>query len=66
MSKLTRALEVIQNECDEHFMCCDECPLGYKRSDGEYDCRIDEWCNSKVLRPNNWPIDEVRAMEHGK
>lgn len=58
MSKLTRALEVIQHECDEHFMC-DECPLGYKRNDGDYGCRIDEWCTSKVLRPRNWPIAEV-------
>ena len=40
MSKLTKALEVIQNECDEHFMC-DTCPLRYKDDDGDYGCRLD-------------------------
>ena len=62
MSKLTKALEVIQNECDKHFVC-DTCPLRYK-DDGGYGCRLDNWGITRNMRPLDWPIDEVREVEH--
>ncbi len=65
MSKLTKALEVIQNECDDHFMC-DTCPLRYKDGDGNYGCRLDDWGINRNMRPLDWPIDEVREVEHEK
>ena len=66
MSKLTKALEVIQNECDKHFMC-DSCPLRHKDDyDGYYDCRLDEWGDTRGLSPGDWPIEEVREVEHEK
>lgn len=63
MSKLIKALEVIKNECDEHFMC-DTCPLRYKAADGDYGCRLDDWGITRNMRPRDWLIDEVKEMEH--
>ena len=65
MSKLTKALEVIKNECDEHFMC-DTCPLRYKEDYGGYTCRLDYWGVTQAMQPREWPIDEVREVEHEK
>ena len=63
MSKLIKALETIQNECDDHE--CNSCPLRYKDDDGWCGCRLDDWGINRAMRPFEWPIDEVRAMEHG-
>lgn len=65
MSKLTKALEVIQNECDKHFMC-ETCPLRNKEDYGGYTCRLDEWGATRAIQPRDWPIDEVREVEHEK
>ena len=64
MSNLTHALVVIQNECEGHFVC-DTCPLRYKRDyDEYYTCRLDYWGATQAMAPREWPIDEVREMEH--
>lgn len=60
---LTKALEVIQDECDKHFFC-DNCPLRYKEDYGGYTCRLDNWSATSAMQPKDWPIDEVREMEH--
>ena len=65
MSKLTKALEVIRDECDDHLLC-NSCPLRYKDDDGYYGCRLDSWGITSNMRPRDWPIDEVREMEHEK
>jgi hypothetical protein len=61
MSKLIEALKVIQGECDEHFMC-DTCPLLYR----DYGCMLDYWGTTQGMQPKEWPIDEVREVEHEK
>lgn len=65
MSKLTKALEAIQDECDEHFMC-DTCPLLYINEFGTCGCRLDYWVITQGMQPREWPIDEVREVEHEK
>ena len=65
MSKLTKALEVIRDECDKHFMC-DTCPLRCRDKYGIYGCRLDYWGITKEMEPRDWPIDEVREVEHEK
>jgi hypothetical protein len=63
MSKLTKALEVIQSECDKHFMC-DTCSLQYRNEYGTYGCRLDYWGITQGKQPRDWPINEVREVEH--
>lgn len=65
MSKLTHALVVIKNECDDHLLC-NSCPLRYKDDDGHYGCILDNWGITSNMRPRDWPIDEVREVEHEK
>lgn len=65
MSKLTKALEVIQDECDKHSMC-DTCQLRWRDKYGIYGCRLDYWGITKEMEPREWPIHEVRAVEHEK
>lgn len=64
MSKLIKALEVIQDECAKHVMCY-TCPLRYKE-DGGYTCRLDYWGVTQALQPREWPIYGVRKVEHEK
>ena len=64
MSKLIEALEVIRDEC-KNYERCDSCPLAYKDMFGEYGCRLDYWSFAGES-PCDWPIDEVREVEHEK
>lgn len=65
MSKLVKALEVIQNECKKHERC-DSCSLVYKDVFGECRCRLEYWSYTGEMNPGEWPIDEVREVEHEK
>jgi hypothetical protein len=62
MSKLIKALEVIQNECAENFGC-NTCPLRCRDKYGIYGCRLDYWGITKEMEPREWPIEEVRGVE---
>jgi len=63
MSKLIKALEVIKNECEKYSMC-DACPLRCRDKFGIYGCRLDYWGITQGKQPRDWPINEVRAVEH--
>jgi hypothetical protein len=63
MSKLIEALEVIKTECNKHIKCV-VCPLRCRDKYGIYGCRLDYWGITKEMEPWEWPIDEVREVEH--
>lgn len=62
MSKLTKALKVIKSECDKQEWC-NSCPLHCVNKYGETDCLITLWTEDN-REPWEWPIDEVREVEH--
>lgn len=64
MSKLIEALEVIRDECKNHEGC-DPCPLRVNDRFGGYCCRLNFWTFTWE-NPCDWPINEVREVEHEK
>ena len=58
MSKVTKALEVIRDNCDK-TMYCDMCELKYIDEEGQVGCRLGFWFD-EYKPPKDWPIEDIR------
>ncbi len=62
MSKVTKALEVIRDNCDRE-MFCDMCELKSISEEGSVGCILVEWIDD-TMPPKDWPIEDIRKARY--